>query len=296
MSNKVEPIEVHLPVFGREMAGLYWSGEGVPIVCLHGWLDNANSFLPLMEYAREKDTTHLGKRPVLALDFTGHGRSDHAPDFELLHLVDHVQDVMEAIRQMEWKRVSLIGHSLGGIVASMFAPAFCLETKDLVMIDGLGARTTPKGELASNLRKAIEGREHRETKAPAVYADFNTAVESRMKGTFPVSQKAAALLCMRGLQFGPQGWTWTADPRLRAASALRLTEEEVREFLESIQCPTLFVGAKQGIAGMGWLDERLECLQHAEIKTLEGGHHLHMETPDIVVEEIEAFYRGTSKG
>src|SRR3546814_4039743 len=58
-----------------------WSSD----VCssdLHGWLDNANSFIPLAERL---------PNPLLALDFSGHGHSDHAPAELATHLIDHVR-------------------------------------------------------------------------------------------------------------------------------------------------------------------------------------------------------------
>jgi len=40
-----------------------------PVLALHGWLDNAASFIPLAQ--------HLNETNLIALDFPGHGKSEH---------------------------------------------------------------------------------------------------------------------------------------------------------------------------------------------------------------------------
>ena len=62
-------------VFGQTLAALSWEGEGEPVLALHGWLDNAASYIPL---AAE------WSRTMVALDFSGHGHSDHRPDLRQL--------------------------------------------------------------------------------------------------------------------------------------------------------------------------------------------------------------------
>jgi len=65
---QAEDIELVTPL-GRR-AGLHWRTENAPrVLCLHGWLDNAASFIPLAPL--------LDKLEVFALDFPGHGNSEH---------------------------------------------------------------------------------------------------------------------------------------------------------------------------------------------------------------------------
>ena len=70
MPGNPTPIERRFRAYGQELAGLQWPGEGEPVLALHGWLDNAASFQPLAE--------PLG-HPLVALDFAGHGHSEHRP-------------------------------------------------------------------------------------------------------------------------------------------------------------------------------------------------------------------------
>ena len=59
------------------------SGEGsvTPIVSLHGWLDNADSFRPMMPF--------IADRPWVSLDLPGHGLSQHRPEKSVYHLLDY---------------------------------------------------------------------------------------------------------------------------------------------------------------------------------------------------------------
>ncbi|KAF9167484.1 hypothetical protein DFQ26_004437 [Actinomortierella ambigua] len=84
----------------------------------HGFLDNACSFdllAPLL-------LSQLGPEPVeiLALDFAGHGLSSHrqTEDYSLWRYLEEADQVTE---QMGWSKHAVLGHSMGGGVASMYA-------------------------------------------------------------------------------------------------------------------------------------------------------------------------------
>ncbi|MFM8353785.1 MAG: alpha/beta fold hydrolase, partial [Gammaproteobacteria bacterium] len=64
------PQPISVDVFGRRLTGLRWGTRGgLPTLALHGWLDNANTFNRLAPLLPELD--------LVALDFAGHGASDH---------------------------------------------------------------------------------------------------------------------------------------------------------------------------------------------------------------------------
>src|SRR5690554_3535952 len=274
LKQKVEPDELVFAVANRQLAARYWPGEGTPIVALHGWLDNANSFWPLIQAAKKNAFSPLAQRPILALDFNGHGLSDAFPEGELLHFMNYLLDVTTAVEAMGWERYTLMGHSMGAVVSSWIAAAFPERVAQFVAIDALGARVTEVGEVSSNIRKAIE-----------------EAVKARMRSMFPVEEESAYLLCERGMEQLEQGWAWRTDPRLRGTSGVRLAKEEMLEITSHIQCPTLFIGANQGIAGMGYVNDYLSTLKHKTEVWLDGKHHLHMDKPQEVLAAVDDFLR-----
>src|SRR5580765_8467017 len=85
------------------------------VLALHGWLDNAASFVPMAK--------HLDGIELVAVDLPGHGHSVHLPPgsiytFEMA--VHHVLDIADALG---WERFSLLGHSMGAGIASLVAAA-----------------------------------------------------------------------------------------------------------------------------------------------------------------------------
>ena len=90
------------------------AGEGPPIVLLHGITESRRSWDPLIEpLARE--------HRVVAVDLRGHGESDRRPPYDVLTMAADVHAVVEADGAAE---PLVVGHSLGGAVASVYAAAY----------------------------------------------------------------------------------------------------------------------------------------------------------------------------
>ncbi|XP_024848577.1 serine hydrolase-like protein 2 isoform X6 [Bos taurus] len=99
--------ELKLAVPWGHIAAKAWgSHQAAPVLCLHGWLDNANSFdrlIPLLP----KDFNYV------AMDFGGHGLSSHySPGFPY-HYQNFVSEVRRVAAALKWNRFSLLGHSFG---------------------------------------------------------------------------------------------------------------------------------------------------------------------------------------
>ena len=276
----MQPEERRFAAWGQTLAGWFKPGTGMPILALHGWLDNANSFLPMAEQLAN---------PFLALDFAGHGYSDYRPEGAATHYVDHVRDVLAVADDMQWQQFILLGHSMGAGVACLFAGTFPERLHKLVLIEGLGPPTTPGQEAPATLRKAIADMQALPEKQKPVYGQFDDAVRARMEGFGGLGEEASRLLCERGLEQVPGGWTWRTDARLRLASSLRLTEDMVEGFLRAITTPTLLVLGEQGMGGHGMFDHRRDWLADITVERLAGRHHLHMESPTPMAAVIKSF-------
>lgn len=272
--------QITLQAWGQTLAGWLREGEGTPILALHGWLDNANSFLPLAEHLQQ---------PLLAMDFAGHGLSGHRPPEAATHYVDHVRDVLAVADSRGWERFDLVGHSMGAGVATLFASAFPERVRRLVLLEGLGPPSTPGTEAPGQLRKAIDEMHALPGKTMPLYGDPEEAVQARTRGFGGLSHECARLLCDRGLRRDDDGWRWRTDPRLRLASSLRLSEEQVEGFIRGIRAPSLLVLGEQGMGGTGAFDHRLDWLHDCRLERLPGRHHLHMEQPERVAASLRAF-------
>lgn len=262
--------EVRLSLPHIELAAhVYGPDDGMPVLALHGWLDNAASFArlaPKLEQVR-----------LVALDFAGHGHSEHRPRGAGYALWDYAYDALQVAEQFGWQRFAILGHSMGAITAVLLAAAMPERIARLALIDGLVPYTAEAEQAPAKLSEALRGRLALDGKRKPVYKEFARAVEARMKGVGAVSQEAAALLAERGLMPVPGGFTWRTDPALTLASPLRLSWAHAQAFVRALQCPVSLVLAEQG---MLQAQPRLQSLLQdllCERHHLPGGHHLHLD-------------------
>ncbi|NNF67529.1 MAG: alpha/beta fold hydrolase, partial [Gammaproteobacteria bacterium] len=128
------------------IAGLRWQRDSAePVIALHGWLDNAATW--------SRVAPALDQYNLCAIDFAGHGKSDHRPANAAYHFIDNVADVIAVADRLGWKRFSLLGHSLGASVATLVAGTIPERIRSLVCIEGFGPLTTPPEQAPEQLRK-----------------------------------------------------------------------------------------------------------------------------------------------
>lgn len=277
--------ERNIDLPGLRLAAACWGPEdGVPVLALHGWLDNAASF--------ERLAAHLSGIQLVALDLAGHGGSQHRADGAYL-FIDYVAEVAAAIEALGWERCALLGHSLGAGVGALVAGTWPERITRLVMLEGWGPLTHPDAGAPVLLRQAIaaELAAARRPERP-VYPD-REAVARRLAQATGMQPESAEILLRRGLQAVPGGWTWRADSRLRLTSRTRMTEAQVEAFLRAIACPALLVRARPGMP----IDESLAAARIAavaglQVAALPGGHHVHLDDPAAVAAVVGPFLLG----
>jgi pimeloyl-ACP methyl ester carboxylesterase len=264
MSAQVE--ELRLALGHIELAAhLFGPADGLPVIALHGWLDNANSFARLAPQLR-------GLR-IVALDLAGHGYSGHRPPGAGYALADYAHDVLRVAEQLGWQRFGLLGHSLGAIISVQLAGALPDRVSHLALIDGAIPPTGAEQDAAERLGMALHAQLRLEGKRKTVYASLDEGVEARMKGMVAVSREAAELLAGRGLMPVPGGYSWRSDSRLTLPSAQRLSQAQAMAFVHRIACPACLVVAADGMLARH--TSLLEQLPFEQV-LLPGGHHLHL--------------------
>ena len=125
---------------GRRLSALVW-GTGQPeLVLIHGGGQNAHTW----------DTVALAlDRPLVALDLTGHGLSDPAPDSSALDLAVAARDVATAIRTLAPDAKAIVGMSLGGMTTlALYAHAPELVRR-IVLVDVTPAVNDDKSSAIS---------------------------------------------------------------------------------------------------------------------------------------------------
>lgn len=258
---------------------------GVPavrVLALHGWLDNAASFAPL--------AAALPELELVALDFAGHGLSAHRPDGAWYHLVDNLDDVAAVLDALGWEACVLLGHSLGGAVATMFAAAAPARVQALLLIEALGPLPFRPGTAADALAGALADRRRAPGKRLKVYPDPATAIAARMQAN-GLSEPAARLLVERGLAPVEGGFAWRSDPRLTLTTPQRAHEQQILEWIAAITAPTLVIAADPAstVLDAALRDTRIAALRDGTRVLLPGNHHLHLEDPTPVASAIRDF-------
>src|SRR5690606_9647897 len=212
--------EIELPAArGRLTALAGGRANGPPLLCLHGWLDNAASFQPLAPWL-------AGFRWV-ALDLPGHGGSGHRASGHDYAFVDWLHDVLDALDALGWERADLLGHSMGGAIASLLAAAVPERVRRLALIEALGPLAGDPDQAGPRLREAVQARRRLRPRPPRRIPDIDTAVNARLAAT-KMERDAARRIVERNLQPFEGGYAWRSDPRLTLPAATRMPEAAVR--------------------------------------------------------------------
>lgn len=289
MPNQLVPIAFELPHI--TLRGLTNNLTDKPLIlALHGWLDNAASFVPLL--------TEITDYYVIALDWAGHGLSDHRPPGADYQQFDYIDDLHQLITQQQWQNVILLGHSMGGILSSIYAATFPDIVKAVVSIDAMGPIVT-ENSVAENLRTGVLSRQKRRAKRSlSSPVPLTQLIEKRQQHT-ELSAELVELLIQRAtrpviVEAGEGGTqvVWRTDSRLRNASLIRLTEQQALELMAELTCPMQIIIADEGLlAKRGTWQDRATWFSTASIVHMNGGHHLHMYKTEQFWASIAAFLR-----
>jgi pimeloyl-ACP methyl ester carboxylesterase len=277
----VREISVALPHL--RLAARVWGDPALPrLIALHGWLDNAASFDRLSPLLCE----HFH---IVALDLPGHGRSDHRPPGAWYHYVDYLGEVLAAADALGWQRFGLLGHSLGGAVASVLAAASPERIERLLLIEALGPLAGEAEQALVQLQRALSQRGALQGKAMRVFASEDEAVRARAQAS-DLSLEVAQILVTRGIRALSGGFVWSSDPRLTLASPQRYVEAQILTLLEGIRAPTRLILAEPApvFLAESMINARIARVRGIEVVRQPGHHHLHLENPQPVAAAILA--------
>src|SRR5690606_17454861 len=101
---------------------------------------------------------------VIAPDQRGHGLSEHVGRGGFYHFWDYVSDLDALVGSLE-RPVDLVGHSMGGTVACLYASLRPEAVRRLVLVEGLGPPDA-SGELLRRPRRFLDDRHRGPVHAP----------------------------------------------------------------------------------------------------------------------------------
>ncbi|KAI9005385.1 Alpha/Beta hydrolase protein [Gaertneriomyces semiglobifer] len=168
------------------------------VLALHGYLDNASTFDLLTPPLLASNTFTT----IVAPDLPGHGLSTHRPAMTGYYLWDTLDDILSLLDTLQWNTCTLIGHSTGGHIASLFTATFPARVSRLIMLESIGTAVQFKHPDHVEMAGFIHKRRllHETGRGTRVYESFEEAAKARCRGFTKVSLEASRVLCERGLE------------------------------------------------------------------------------------------------
>jgi len=268
-----------------------WPREGAPkIFLLHGWMDVSASFQFLADALQ-------GAWDIYAPDWRGYGLTQWGKA-DCYWFPDYIADLDFILDRLQpGDPVNLVGHSLGGNVASMYAGIRAQRVARLVNLEGFGLPATRPEQAPRRYARWLD--ELHDPPSLRPYKDFGELAE-RLRQANPrlTAERAAFLARHWGRDAGRKGVVLRGDPAHKIVNPVLYRYEEVRACWQQASAPVLWVDGAESTT----LERlKLDAGQHAERRnsfaqvtyaSVPGaGHMLHHDQPEALARLIEDFLR-----
>ena len=279
----------------REVRGLkthlsWWgpppSASTPPVLLLHGWQDTGDTFQFMVD-AFEQDF------PLVALDWRGFGRTEVPQDG--YWFPDYVADLDHLVRQLSPAApLRLVGHSMGGNLAGLYAGLRPERVSCVVNLEGFGLPPSMPTEAPAQMRKWLDQLQ----KAPPLK-------------TYDSVEQLATIIGFRYPRFSPaqvdfvtRAWSklgedgrvhLLGDPRHRRENPTLYHREDSQAIWREMTAPMLLVLARQSeylprLGPEGSIEALRKAFPTGEIVFVEeAGHMLHIEKAEVVALLVENF-------
>jgi pimeloyl-ACP methyl ester carboxylesterase len=273
---------------GLEIAVRKWGPETAPpIVMIHGTRDCSATFQFVVDHLQRD--WH-----VIAPDLRGHGRSQWTANGYWLHeFLADLDTLMETI--LADQAVPMVGHSLGGNIASLYAGIRPGRLSHLISLDGFGplVNAVPV-DTAQQLRRYLEFNANERQHPP--YPSIENMAERLRKANPRLDENQALFLAENSSTQDDNGIRrWAFDPRHRLAFPTVPTMEEWGRVWAGIRIPVLWLSSdhERPHAPNNSRDEMVRRAammpgsRHLVMR--DTSHNLHHDAPALVAELIEGF-------
>ncbi len=262
-----------------------WGNPDAPLLLLvHGGRDHCRSW----------DAMARALRPhfhVVAPDLRGHGDSDWARGGSY-SLTEYVYDLSRLLRAVTAERVTIIGHSMGGMVGLIHSGTFPDQVSSLVVLDGVtvlpGMKPPPANERVTKWVGQLDKLEARE---PRRYRTIEEAAAQMRARNARLPPELTHHLATHGVRRNEDGtYSWKFDPYQRVTAPHRLSADDHVSLWSRIACPALLLQAGESFLASAKADGLERYFPQARVETISGaGHWLHHDKPDEVLRAIRTF-------
>ena len=275
----------------------HWGPDTSPLptlVLLHGWMDVSASYQFTVDALQHE-------RRIIAPDWRGFGLTTGAPVDHYV-FADYLADLDLLLdHYAPGEAIDLVGHSMGGNVAMMYAGVRPERIRRLVNLEGFGMPATRPDQAPKRYAQWIDEIKQLHTGDMALKGyDSQDGVARRLMKTNPrLSEDKAQWLAGHWAQPNAQGqWEILGDPAHKITSAQLYRLDEAMELYKNITAPVLAVEASDDSLSQWWkgrytLDEYHQRLTHVRnCRTAvvhDAAHMLHHDQPAQVARLIEEF-------
>lgn len=256
-------------------------------------LDNAGSFDKLAPIL-----VSLGFS-ILAIDMPGHGLSSHYPKGQPPYMLwEGIHVIRRISKHYKWKKITLMGHSLGGILSYMYAATFPDDVEKYVSIDASGPNMCPKyleTYLRQSVDKCIEYENIDMSRHRYSYEEIlEMTVESYLN---TLDREESEIMMRRAISKvpGTNKYTLTRDARAKFIGLGYIDHDDGLKFATKIKCEVLNIKATNTwkFKCPQYYDMALDLVQKSarrlERHVVDGHHHVHLTDPQTVAGIIYDF-------
>lgn len=266
----------------------HWTGSGPRVFLLHGWMDVSASFQFLVDAL----PAHWD---ILAPDWRGYGLSAWS-GADCYWFPDYIADLDQLLERMQPEAPAIVvGHSLGGNVATHYAGIRPERVAKLVNLEGFGmSATRPEQAPERYARWMGELRQPQSFKSYASFADL----AARMQRNNPrLAPDRAAYLCRHWGEACADGSVrLRSDPAHKLINATLYRIEESRACWARVEAPVLWVDAalsetpgRMGLTADEQAERRVVFRKLHHVTVPDAGHMLHHDQPEAVAGLIRDF-------
>jgi pimeloyl-ACP methyl ester carboxylesterase len=257
------------------------------VLLIHGFMDAAATWDLVASRLATK-----GLR-VLAPDMRGFGDGPRLPAGCYYYFPDYVRDVSDLVDALvpPGSPLVVVGHSMGGNIATLYAGTFPDRPTRLVVVEGAGPPDTDHAHVPDRMRRWIDEVRTVQARGERVMASREDAMR-RLVGNHPRVDRDILLTRLDALlRELPDGHVaWKADPLHATHSPTPFFVETFKEFVRRVECPALFVSG----GPLGWHppdeDARLTCFRSlSRMEIADAGHMMHWTRPEELARAILDF-------
>ena len=262
-----------------------WGPDEAPkIFFLHGWMDASASFQFTVD-ALQRDWH------VIAPDWRGFGLSEWS-GADSYWIPDYLGDLDLLLRHYQPEgSVKLVGHSMGGNMACMYAGIRPERVAYLVNLEGLGLRSGQPEEAPERYAQWMD-----QLAAPQqfrLYADYADLAHRIQMDNPGLGDERAFFLARHWGQEKEGGVHLRSDPAHKRVNPIPYRLEEMKACWARIRAQVLWIEGRHSKIreqlGIEGVQARRDCFPQARIHMLEAGHMLHLDQPEALARLIEEF-------